>query len=369
MTPAGLSHILSVVAVLAVVSPPALAQHATGAGASFPAPVYTRWAAEYYAATGAQINYQTIGSSAGVRQIRADTVDFGASDIAVAEDVRTRDGLFQFPVVIGGVVPVVNLPGVGAGELTLTGPVLADMFFGNISRWDDPAVAALNPHVALPALAVTLVLRADGSGTTNVFTDYLSRVSPRWADEVGRGNVVRWPAAIAARSTGAKGNAGVAGVVQQWPGALGYVEYAYAHKNGLPHAALKNADGAVVQPDEESFQAAARGADWHASLTQSLTDIRGAAAWPITTTTYIVVRDKTAKPKETAAALRFVDWAFTNGDGTARELGYVPFPEDVKALIRRSWRELLDAAGTPLLCLQPIAGVDSPACPPPGMAR
>lgn len=317
----------------------------TGAGASFPAPVYAKWAESYQKATGNKVNYQSIGSSGGVRQINAKTVDFGASDAPLKDDELKKAGLVQFPTVIGGVVPVVNIPGIKPGELNITGPVLADIFLGKIKKWNDPAIQGLNPKAKLPAQDILVVRRADGSGTSFIFTNYLSKVSPEWKSKVGEGNSVNWPT-----GTGGKGNEGVSAFVQRLAGAIGYVEYAYAKQNKMAHMTMKNADGALVSPSEESFKAAAAGADWKTSYYQVLTNQPGKTAWPITNATFILMHQQSDKPEQAAATLKFFEWAYTHGAKLASELDYVPLPTPVIEQIRATWKaNIKDASGKSVL--------------------
>ncbi|MBP7566360.1 MAG: phosphate ABC transporter substrate-binding protein PstS [Burkholderiaceae bacterium] len=321
----------------------ALAQDVTGAGASFPAPVYAKWADAYNKATGAKVNYQSVGSGAGIKQIQAKTVDFGASDAPLSDEQLAKDGLIQFPTVIGGVVPVINVKGFAPGQLKLTGAVLADIYLGKIAKWNEPAIASLNPGVTLPDAPIAVVRRADGSGTTFAFTEYLTKVSPAWKADVGTGTAVKWPT-----GAGGKGNEGVSAFVMRLPDSIGYVEYAYAKQNKMSHVALQNADGAYVQPDDETFKAAAAGIDWSKSFAQSLTNASGKTAWPISTATFILVYTKPDNPAKTAAALKFFDWAYTNGDKAASDLDYVPFPANVKTAIRTSWGKVMGADGRPV---------------------
>ncbi len=318
----------------------AQAQDVTGAGASFPAPLYARWAADYYKATGIRINYQSVGSGAGLRQIRGKTVDFGASDAPLKDDELAKDGMVQFPTVIGGVVPVVNIAGIQAAQMKLSGALLADIYLGKITKWNDPAIAKLNPGLKLPAAQIAVVRRADGSGTSFIFTNYLSKVSEEWKSKVGEGTAVNWPT-----GAGGKGNEGVAAFVQRLPNSVGYVEYAYAKQIKMTHPLLQNADGNFVAPDEVSFKAAAAGADWSKSFYQILTNQSGKDAWPITGATFIVMHTKQDQPKQAATALRFFDWAYKNGDRVALELDYVPMPDAVKAAIRQHWAKITDASG------------------------
>jgi len=318
----------------------ALAQDVTGAGASFPAPVYAKWADAYHKATGTKVNYQSVGSGAGIKQIQAKTVDFGASDAPLTDEQLAKDGLIQFPTVIGGVVPVVNVKGIAPGQLKLTGTVLADIYLGKITKWNEAPIASLNPGVTLPDSLIAVVRRADGSGTTFAFTEYLSKVSASWKTDVGAGTAVKWPT-----GAGGKGNEGVSAFVMRLPDSIGYVEYAYAKQNKMSHVALQNADGAYVQPDDSAFKAAAAGIDWSKSFAQSLTNAKGKDSWPISTATFILVYTKPEKPAQTAAALKFFDWAYANGDKAAADLDYVPFPDNVKSVIRTSWGKVTGADG------------------------
>ncbi len=323
----------------------AFAAEVTGAGASFPAPIYSKWAEGYQKATGNKVNYQSIGSSGGVRQINAKTVDFGASDAPMKDDELSKHGLVQFPTVVGGVVPVLNLPGIKSGDLTMTGEVLADIFLGKIKKWNDPAIQSLNPKVKLPAQDILVVRRADGSGTTFIFTNYLSKVSADWKSKIGEGNSVNWPT-----GTGGKGNEGVSAFVQRLGGAIGYVEYAYAKQNKMAYMTMKNADGVVVSPSDDTFKAAAAGADWKKTYYQVLTNQPGKAAWPITNATFILMHQKQDKPAQAAEALKFFDWAYANGGAMATDLDYVPLPPAVVSQIRATWKSnIKDASGKPVL--------------------
>jgi phosphate transport system substrate-binding protein len=318
----------------------ALAQDVTGAGATFPAPIYAKWADAYNKASGARINYQSVGSGAGIKQIKAKTVDFGASDMPLKDEDLAKDGLLQFPTVIGGVVPVVNIKGVAAGQMKLTGAVLAEIYMGKITKWNDAAITALNPGIALPDAAIAPVARADGSGTTFIFTNYLSKVSPEWKDKVGEGTTVKWLA-----GTAGKGNEGVAAFVQRLPNSIGYVEYAYVKQNKMTFVQLKNKEGQWVHPGDDAFKAAAAGADWHKTFYQITTDQPGKASWPITNPTYILMFKSQDKPAQAAAVLKFFEWAYGNGDKMADELDYVPLPAGVKDLVRKQWGEIKDASG------------------------
>ena len=321
----------------------AMAQDAVGAGATFPAPLYAKWADAYNKATGAKINYQSVGSGAGLTQIRGKTVDFGASDMPLKDDVLVKDGLMQFPTVIGGVVPVVNIKGVAPGQLKLTGPVLGDIFLGKITKWNDAALTALNPGVPLPDTAISVVRRADGSGTTFVFTNYLSKVNADWKSTVGEGTAVKWPT-----GAGGKGNEGVAAFVTRLPNSIGYVEYAYVKQNKMTYTQLQNQAGTYVSPDADNFKAAAAGADWAKSFYQILTDQPGKDAWPITGATFIMMHKAQEKPVQATNSLKFFDWAFVGGDQMAADLEYVSLPASVKDLIRKQWGEIKDTAGKPV---------------------
>jgi phosphate transport system substrate-binding protein len=310
----------------------AVAQDMTGAGATFPAPIYAKWADSYNQATGARLNYQSVGSGAGIQQIRAKTVDFGASDMPLSDDVLAKDGLMQFPTVIGGVVPVVNIKGIAPGQLKLTGQALGDIYLGKITKWNDAALTALNPGVPLPDQAISPVRRADGSGTSFIFTNYLSKTNPDWKAKVGEGTAVNWPT-----GAGGKGNEGVAAFVQRLPNSIGYVEYAYAKQNKMTYTLLKNKDGNFVPPDAENFKAAAAGADWSRTFFQVLTDQAGKDAWPISGATFILMYKMQEKPANAANVLKFFDWAYASGDKMADELEYVPLPASVKDLVRKSW--------------------------------
>ncbi len=331
-------------ATLSALTSLAAAQNVTGAGASFPAPVYAKWADAYHKATGVQINYQSIGSGAGIKQIKAKTVDFGASDAPLKDDELARDGLLQFPTVIGGVVPVVNIKGIAAGQLKLSGAVLGDIYLGKLTKWNDAALTALNPGVALPDAAIAVVRRADGSGTSFIFTNYLSKVNAEWKAKVGEGTAVNWPT-----GAGGKGNEGVSTYVARLPNSIGYVEYAYAKQNKMAHVLLKNQAGSFVAPDDSAFQAAAAGADWARSFHQVLTEQPGKGAWPITGATFILMHKAQDKPANAAAALKFFDWAYAGGNKMASELEYVPLPESVKALARKQWARIADTSGRPVL--------------------
>lgn len=316
------------------------AQDVTGAGASFPAPLYSKWAADYNRATNVKINYQSVGSGAGMRQIEAKTVDFGASDVPLKDDELAKKGLVQFPTVIGGVVPVVNIKGITPGQLKLNGQVLGDIYLGKITKWTDPAIKALNPTLALPDNAIAPVRRADGSGTTFIFTNYLSKVNAEWKSKVGEGSAVNWLV-----GAGGKGNEGVAAFVSRLPNSIGYVEYSYAKQNKLSFAEMRNSSGNSVAPDDLTFKAAAAGADWSKSFYQILTDQPGKDSWPITGATFIMMHKSQDKPAQAAASLKFFDWVFKNGDQTASGLDYVPMPVSVKTIIEKSWSDIKDTTG------------------------
>jgi len=335
---------LAVSAVLATVAMSAPAQDMTGAGATFPAPIYAKWADAYNKATGARLNYQSVGSGAGIQQIKAKTVDFGASDMPLTDELLAKDDLMQFPTVIGGVVPVVNIKGIAPGQIKLTGQVLGDIYLGKITNWNDRALTALNPGVPLPDAAISPVRRADGSGTTFIFTNYLSKVNAEWKAKVGEGTAVNWPA-----GAGGKGNEGVSAFVQRLPNSIGYVEYAYAKQNKMTYTLLKNKDGNFVAPDSDNFKSAAAGADWAKSFYQVLTDQPGKDTWPISGATFILMHKSQDKPVNAANSLKFFDWAYASGDKMADELEYVPLPSSVKELARKSWTaNLKDASGKPI---------------------
>lgn len=323
---------------------PSSSAQIAGAGASFPAPLYAKWAETQKAETGVALNYQSIGSGGGIKQIKAKTVAFGATDKPLKPEELEADGLAQFPTVIGGVVPIVNLPDLQPGQLKLTGPLLADIFLGTIKKWNDPALVALNPGVKLPNLPITVVHRSDGSGTSFLFTSYLTAVAPKWAS-VGASDAVKWPT-----GQGGKGNDGVSGYVKQTTGAIGYVEYAYAKQNGLPHASLQNAAGQYVNPTAESFSAAAAGADWSKApgFYLLLIDQKDPAAWPITGATFILMHKAQTNAATGKTVLGFFDRAFSTGDTAAGDLAYVPLPAALKAQVRASWSAIVGPDGKPV---------------------
>ncbi|NHZ83821.1 phosphate ABC transporter substrate-binding protein PstS [Massilia sp. CCM 8695] len=321
----------------------ALAVDMTGAGATFPYPVYAKWAESYKKATGNGLNYQSVGSGAGIKQIKAKTVDFGASDKPLGVEELDTAGLMQFPAIMGGVVTVVNIDGIAPGALKLTGPVIADIYLGKITKWNAPEIAALNPGVKLPAEEITVVHRADGSGTTFLFTDYLSKVSPEFKTKIGADASVKW-----ATGVGGKGNEGVASTVQRVKHSIGYVEWAFAKKNKIAHTQLKNKEGTFLQPDDENFKAAAASADWAKApgFGIVLTDQAGKNSWPITGVSYILMHKSQADGAKGKEVLKFFDWSFKNGDASAVELDYVPLPDSVTKLVGDSWKaNLKDASG------------------------
>jgi len=323
-----------------------LAADITGAGATFPYPIYAKWADAYKKATGVGLNYQSIGSGGGIKQITAKTVAFGASDAPMKGGDLDKHGLVQFPAIMGGVVPVYNLKGVKAGDIKLTGALLAEIYLGKVKMWNDPAIAKLNAGVNLPGQAISVVHRSDGSGTTFLFVNYLSKVSPEWKSAVGEGTAVKWPTGV-----GGKGNEGVANYVGRIDGAIGYVEYAYAKQNKLSHAQMINKDGAVVPPTDASFKAAAAGADWASvpGMGVILTDQPGKAAWPITGASFILIHKTQDRPEVAKEVLKFFDWSFQNGARMADELDYVPMPDPVVAQIKSVWKaQIKDASGKPV---------------------
>jgi phosphate transport system substrate-binding protein len=319
----------------------AYAVDVTGAGATFPNPVYQKWAEAYKATANTAINYQSVGSGAGIKQIEAGTVDFGASDKPLEQDELQKNDLVQFPAVIGGIVPIVNLPGIKSGEMRLTGTVLGAIYLGKVKTWDDPAIKELNPKVKLPNTPINVVHRADGSGTTYNFTYYLGAVDADWQDKVGANTAVDWPTGV-----GGKGNEGVSALVQQTPGSIGYVEIAYALQNNLTTTAMTNRDGAVVEPKLSAFQAAAANADWASAPGYKLilANQPGKDSWPITAATFILVHGKATDAEKTKAVLSFYDWSFKNGQKMAEELLYVPLPEPLVKMIEKTWESSIKTA-------------------------
>lgn len=345
---AGLARtLLTSTAVLLCVSAatPAFAMDITGAGATFPYPIYSKWAEAYKAKTGIGLNYQAIGSGAGIKQIEAKTVDFGASDMPLTVEALAKDNLQQFPTVMGGEVLAVNVKGINKGQLKLNGQLIADIYLGKLTKWDDPAIKKLNPGLKLPDAKITVVHRSDGSGTTFIFTNYLCKVSPEWKTKVGNSVSVSWPVGL-----GGKGNAGVASYVQQVPNSIGYVEYAYALNNKMPYALLYNHDGKLLHPTNETFQAAAAGADWKNApgFYMILTDEPGAKSWPITGATFILMHKAQDHPERALEVLKFFAWDYANGAKMAEKLVYVPFPKSVVDLIESSWSTIKGTDGAPV---------------------
>jgi phosphate transport system substrate-binding protein len=341
-----ISKIALTAAALVATSWSAFAADISGAGATFPYPVYAKWADAYKKETGIGLNYQSIGSGGGIKQIKAKTVTFGASDAPLPGKELDESGLAQFPMVMGGIVPVINVDGVKPGDLVIDGPTLAQIFLGTIKKWDDPAIAKLNAGVKLPSQAIAIVHRSDGSGTTFNFTYYLSEVSPDWKSKVGTNTAVQWPAGI-----GAKGNEGVANNVAQTKGSIGYVEYAYAKQNKLTHTKMVNKAGKAVQPTAETFQAAAANADWNSQPGYGviLANQPGDQSWPMTAATWILLYKKPEKTADTASALKFFAWSYAKGDGMAKDLDYVPMPDKVVGDIQKMWStDIKDGSGKPL---------------------
>ena len=329
--------IIAAAGLLAATVLPAAAVEISGAGATFPYPIYAKWAEAYAAKTGLKMNYQSIGSGGGIKQITAKTVDFGASDMPLKPADLEKDGLTQFPMVMGGVVPVINVPGITAGQLKLDGKALADIYLGKIAKWNDPAIAALNSGLKLPDLAIAPVYRSDGSGTTFIFTHYLSEVSPEWKDKVGENTSVQFPTGL-----GGKGNEGVSAMASRTAGAIGYVEYAYAKQNKLTYTLLRNKDGQFVSPDSTAFRAAAANADWSKAqdFNLLLTNQPGKDSWPITGATFILMHKQQNKPDIAREVINFFAWAYQNGGKLAEELDYVPMPENVVKLVEQNWQQI-----------------------------
>lgn len=337
---------VAAVAVGALLSLSVHAAELTGAGATFPFPIYSKWAEAYKASTGIGLNYQSIGSGGGIRQIKAKTVDFGASDMPLKAEELEKEGMIQFPAIIGGVVPVFNLDGIQAGQLKFTADVIAGIHLGKIAKWNDKAIVALNPDIKLPDLAITVVHRADGSGTTFLWTDYLSKANAEFKEKVSAGTAVKWPTGV-----GGKGNEGVAANVQRVKGAFGYVEYAYAKRNKIAYGQIKNRDGEFVMPDDETFKAAAANGDWlnTPGMAVVLTNQPGKKSWPATGASFILMHKTQADALTGRAVLKFFDWAFKNGGQMATELEYVPMPTPVAKQINDLWKaSLKDGAGAPI---------------------
>jgi phosphate transport system substrate-binding protein len=339
-------------ALIAIFSMTGLAQAAAmsfnGAGASFPYPIYSQWAHKYNKSTGVKINYQSIGSGGGIAQIKAKTVDFGASDEPQKADMLKKNGLVQWPMVLGGIVPVVNVPGIGPGALKLSGPLLADIFLGKVNKWDDAAIKKLNPGLKLPSQAITVVHRTDGSGTTFIYTSYLAMVSPAWKEKVGAGKSVNWPAS---NSVGGKGNEGVAGQVKVVPGSIGYVEYAYAVQNKMAYTQLQNKAGKFLKPTIEAFQAAAANADWKNApygFYLMLDNQPGDQSWPIAGATYILVHKDQPDAAKATAMLKYFDWCYQHGGEMAAKLDYVPLPKNVVDMVQATWGKEIKAGGKPV---------------------
>lgn len=337
--------LITLTALIMSTGPALAAATINGAGATFPYPVYGQWAWMYNKETGVKLNYQSIGSGGGISQIKAKTVDFGASDAPLKAAELNEAGLLQFPMIMGGVVPVINVPGIAAGQLKLSGATLADIFLGKIKKWNDAAVIKENPGLTLPDTAITVVYRADGSGTTWIFTNYLSKISKAWQDTVGNAKAVKWPAGV-----GGKGNEGVASYVQRIKGSIGYVEYAYALQNKLNYSQLQNQAGKYVAPTSATFQAAAANADWANAegFYLVLTDQPGNESWPITGASFILVYKEQASAATAKEVLNFFDWCYRNGNSTAEKLDYVPMPEKVVKMVEKVWTEQIKASGKPV---------------------
>jgi phosphate transport system substrate-binding protein len=335
---------VSAMALLGAFLGQARADDISGAGATFPYPVYAKWAEAYKQHTGIGLNYQSIGSGGGIKQIEASTVTFGASDKPLEAADLKQNGLVQWPQIIGGVVPVVNIPGIKPGDLVLDGPTIASIYLGDISRWNDPAIKQLNPTLTLPKLDIAPIYRSDGSGTNFLFTNYLSQVSPKFVKDIGANTSVQWPVGI-----GAKGNEGVANQTAQTSGAIGYVEYAYVKQTNMNYVRLRNRDGKAVTPEAKAFQAAAASADWAGApgYYLVLTNQTGAASWPITGASFILMHAD-SKDANSAAALKFFDWAFKSGQPLAESLDYVPLPATVVKLVEKTWQDSLKVGGKPI---------------------
>ena len=329
---------------LAALSGAVQAADISGAGATFPYPIYSKWADAYKTQTGVGLNYQSIGSGGGIKQIKAKTVTFGASDMPLKADELQAAGLVQFPMIIGGVVPVVNLKGVQGGQMVLDGATVAQIYLGEITKWNDAGIKKLNPSLTLPATAIAPIYRSDGSGTNFLFSTYLSSSYPKFKETIGANTSVQWPVGI-----GAKGNEGVANMTTQTDGAIGYVEYAYAKQNKMAYTLLKNEAGTFVAPDDLTFKAAAANADWNKTFYQVLTNQLGKDSWPITAATFIMMHKVQDKPVNATNTLKFFDWAYTSGDKMAADLDYVPMPDGVKTAITKAWGDIKDASGSPVM--------------------
>jgi phosphate transport system substrate-binding protein len=340
-----IKHALLAGSAALVIGATASAADISGAGATFPYPVYSKWAAAYKEKTGVGLNYQSIGSGGGIKQIKAKTVTFGASDMPLKPEELRESGLVQFPMIIGGVVPVVNIEGIQAGALTLDGPTLASIYLGEVAKWNDPRIAKLNPRLKLPDLAIAPIYRSDGSGTNFLFSDYLSKASPKFKESIGANTSVQWPVGI-----GAKGNEGVANMTAQTGGAIGYVEYAYAKQNHLTYVQFRNHDGKTVTPDAKAFQAAAANADWAKSdgYYLILTDQPGAQSWPITGASFILMYRDVADKPAAQEALKFFAWAYASGDEMAQQLDYVPLPDSLVKQVEETWRASIKSGGAPV---------------------
>jgi phosphate transport system substrate-binding protein len=327
---------IALAGMLALTAVPAAAAEITGAGSTFVYPVLAKWADAYKKETGVGLNYQSIGSGGGIQQITAKTVTFGASDMPLPPEDIAKNNLVQFPIINGAVVPILNLPGIKPGDITLDGPTIAKIFLGDITKWNDPAIAKLNPGVKLPDTAIAVVHRSDGSGTTFIWTNYLSKISPEWKSKIGENTAVEWPIGI-----GSKGSEGVSNNVAQTLGSLGYVEYAYAKQNNLTYAKMVNRAGKVVAPTAEAFQSAAAGADWTSApdFHVIMTDAAGDKSWPVAGSTFILMQRVPANAADSAAALKFFEWGYKNGKQMAADLDYVPMPDSVVALIQQTWRD------------------------------
>ncbi len=340
------AYALAIGLATAQLATPSLAADITGAGATFPFPVYSKWAEAYRKDTGTGLNYQSIGSGGGIKQIQAKTVDFGATDAPLKAEALTKDGLVQFPTVMGAVVTVVNIAGVEPGKLKLTGELIGEIYSGKITKWSDAKIAKINEGVKLPDANITPVYRSDASGTTNIFTTYLSQASEAWKKEFGAATTISWPA-----GQGGKGNEGVTATVKQVPNSIGYVESAYAKQNKLSHTLIQNKAGKFPIPDEKSFQAAAASADWKSApgFGISLTNQAGEDAWPITAATFVLVYKDPVDPAKTAEVLKFFSWAYKNGDKLAADLDYVPLPDNVVGMVNDAWKEVKGKDGKPVL--------------------